>query len=88
MNNHKSHDTQYIAVFDVGKTNKKLLIYDSSLEIVASTYATFEEFQEDAIFYESLRESAAWFLDSLKEMAAQFPIGAVSVSSAIPSDFW
>jgi len=81
MNEQKSHDNQYIAVFDVGKTNKKLLIFDSSFQIVASTYATFDAFQEDALFYESLRESAAWFLESLKEMAAQFPIGAVSVSA-------
>jgi len=36
--NQQSH-VGCIAVFDVGKTNKKVLIYDSDLNIVDSMYA-------------------------------------------------
>ena len=32
-----------IVVFDIGKTNKKLLVYDPDLRLVDSTFAAFPE---------------------------------------------
>ena len=54
-------DRQHIAVFDIGKTNKKLLIFDHRLTLVDSTYETFEEFHKDGYIHEPIEEAVDWF---------------------------
>ena len=71
----------YIAVFDVGKTNKKLLIYDRELNLADSVYAQFDEVAQGGEFHELLGETAAWFLNALADMASRYAIEAVSVSA-------
>jgi L-fuculokinase len=69
-----------IAVFDVGKTNKKLLIYNSDLKIVDSVYIQLEEVPQGTEIHERLAETSEWFLNSLAEMAQRHVIRAVSIS--------
>jgi L-fuculokinase len=70
-----------IAVFDVGKTNKKLIVFDDRLRQVDSAYHTFEEHQQGGVSVEAVREAVEWLYASLAEMAARHDIGAISVST-------
>lgn len=72
---------RHIVVFDVGKTNKKLVVFDSSLRPVHSVFEVFDEVQQDGISYETVEETSLWLLDNLKEIAARFEVGALSVSA-------
>ena len=70
-----------IAVFDVGKTNKKLIIYDRDLKILDSKYIQLEAERQGAESHESVTEAGEWLLDNLSEMAKQYTIKAISVSA-------
>ena len=70
-----------IAVFDVGKTNKKLLIFDRELNILDSAYASVPEIDQDGVLREDMTAIQDWYLQQLKRYAAAFPIRAISVSA-------
>ncbi|MBI9085530.1 MAG: hypothetical protein JEZ11_18175 [Desulfobacterales bacterium] len=72
---------QYIAVLDIGKTNKKLLVFDHRMTLVDSVYETFEEFHQDGFIYEPVQEAMDWFFDRLRDMTEKYDIGAVSVAA-------
>src|ERR1700748_1775511 len=73
-----------IAVFDVGKTNKKLFLFDENYQIVFERSALFKETVDEDGFpsenLESLRQSV---FDSLNEVSSlkQFDIKAVNFSA-------
>ena len=69
------------AVFDVGKTNKKLLIFDSELKILDEAYRVFPEIQRDGVTYDDVEAIEGWFLEQLASFAPRYPIRAVSVST-------
>lgn len=70
-----------IAVFDVGKTNKKLIIYDRDLRILDSRYVQLEAERRGAESHESVTRAGEWLLDNLSEMAKQHTIKAVTISA-------
>ncbi|MBN2224779.1 MAG: carbohydrate kinase [Deltaproteobacteria bacterium] len=70
-----------IAVFDVGKTNKKLLVFNHRLDLVDEAYHTFDQYEKDGVQIEAVEETSAWLIASLKAMALKHDIGAVSVST-------
>ena len=76
-----SQTDKSIAVFDVGKTNKKLIVFNGRLEQVDSAYHTFEEYQEDGVYIEAVQEAVEWLRVSLREMASRHDIGAISIST-------
>jgi len=73
-----------IAIFDVGKTNKKIFLFDEDYHIVYERSARFLETEDEDGFpcenLESLRQSV---LDSLKEVSGlkQFEVKAVNFSA-------
>lgn len=71
----------YIAVVDAGKTNKKVLIYDLSLNCVDSVYKNFDEFEEAGVIYEDLENMTLWIKDQLKIFANKYKIKAISVTT-------
>ncbi|MBD3345778.1 MAG: carbohydrate kinase [Chitinivibrionales bacterium] len=71
----------HIAVIDVGKTNKKVLIFDDSLTIVDSVYENFEEKVEEGIHFEAVEEMTRWFKERLKEFSSKYDIKALSVTT-------
>ncbi len=71
----------YIAVIDVGKTNKKVLVFDQQLSLVDSAYQGFEEYVEDSVHFEDLDGMAAWVFEQLKAFAAKYAIAAISVTT-------
>src|SRR3546814_14381019 len=58
-----------IAVFDIGKTNKKLLLFDKQYQVIHSFSRQFEEItDEDNYPCEDLEAVTAWVLDSWKQL--------------------
>ena len=70
-----------IAVLDVGKTNKKLLIFDEELNVLDSIYKNIPADESGEIHFEMIEEMSEWFLNGLAEMASKHDIGAVSVTT-------
>jgi len=71
----------HIAVFDIGKTNKKLVIFDSDLTILDIEKTNIEEYEVGHIKYDKLDIIEQWFLDQLKKKSATYNIKTVSVSA-------
>lgn len=58
-----------IAVFDIGKTNKKLLLFDEQYNVIHSLSRQFDEIaDEDGYPCENLEEVSAWVLASWKQL--------------------
>ncbi len=74
-------DDYHIAVVDIGKTNKKILIYDRSLQILEQRYQKFEEFQHEGVQHDDVEGLKTWILQTLKSLAGSFNIGVVSVTT-------
>jgi len=70
-----------IAVFDVGKTNKKILLYDTKLQLVKEVYYQFVADESGTVHFERVQASAAWFFDQLKALSARHSIRAVSITT-------
>jgi sugar (pentulose or hexulose) kinase len=61
--------TQVIAVFDIGKTNKKVFLWDTALEIVFEKQQTFAEVvDEDGFACEDLPALKQWIIQSFTEL--------------------
>ena len=69
------------AVLDIGKTNKKLLIYDQELNILEQKKQQIPEITIDGILREDLDQILTWFKDQLRKYAKRYPIHAISISS-------
>ncbi|MGG9963171.1 FGGY-family carbohydrate kinase [Ferruginibacter sp. SUN106] len=76
--------TPVIAIFDVGKTNKKLFLFDEHYRIVYEKTLQFTEtIDEDGDPCENLEALTAWGRDSLKELIelGEFDIKALNFSA-------
>ncbi|MFW6215469.1 MAG: FGGY-family carbohydrate kinase [Alkalispirochaetaceae bacterium] len=70
-----------IAVFDVGKTNKKLLIYSEELELLDSVYRSFPVRVEGGVEVEPIDEVELWLVENLRRFAGAYAIRVVSVTT-------
>ena len=73
-----------IAVFDVGKTNKKLLLFDESLNIVFQDEKVFDEIKDDDGFEcDDIEKLLRWIKNSLAEIVAgdDYDIKAINFST-------
>ncbi|MCC8409162.1 carbohydrate kinase [Mucilaginibacter sp. UR6-1] len=76
--------TPVIAIFDVGKTNKKLFLFDEHYEIVYQTSVQFAEItDEDGDNCEDIKALRRWIFNSLNEVLAlkQYNIKAINFSA-------
>lgn len=71
----------YIAVFDVGKTNKKLMIFDENLHIVDTITEKFDEYIKKGIRFEPIDAINTWFLEGLKNFSSKYKIGCVCATT-------
>ena len=71
----------HIAVFDIGKTNKKLIIFDSALNILDVEKTNIEEYELDQVKHDKLEEIENWFLDQLKNKSSDYNIKVISISA-------
>jgi sugar (pentulose or hexulose) kinase len=74
-----------IAVFDVGMTNKKVMVFDDKLKLLDEAYGTFAPGegraggQEFAVH--NLPQIKEFFLGELARFAAKYPVKAVAVTT-------
>ena len=71
----------YIAVLDIGKTNKKILIYDQNLNMVDSVYKSMPAVPYEELEVENVEEIESWFYDKLKTFSSRFDIRTISIST-------
>lgn len=74
-------DNYCIAVFDLGKTNKKALIYNQDLELIDEEKTIIEEVDENDCRCEDVEAIKKWFIESLKIFSKKHPIKAISISA-------
>ena len=74
-------ENYHIAVFDIGKTNKKLVIYDTNLQILNIEKTKIEEYVIDNISYDNIKGIEGWILDKLKKNSSKYNIKVISISA-------
>jgi L-fuculokinase len=73
-----------VAVFDLGKTNMKVVVFDDAGKVVAERGHPNASLIPDARWpYRRLYTEGAWafLIGALKELGAQFPVEAISISA-------
>ncbi len=73
--------SSHIAVFDIGKTNKKLLVYDENLQLLDTATEHFPEYVDGEVHYERVKEMTEWYLQKLADFSSSYDIGAISVAT-------
>src|SRR6187431_1220570 len=72
-----------IAIFDIGKTNKKCFLLNEQYKIVLERSVQFAEIKdEDGFPCDDVQQLSAWIQDSIKEIMAlaEFEVKAVNFS--------
>jgi len=70
-----------IAVFDVGKTNKKLFIYDETFQQHDSVTKRFEPEEVAGVRAEPVEAMEEWLLEGLARFAKEYPIRVISITT-------
>lgn len=75
-----------LAVFDLGMTNKKLVIYDDRLRQIDAAYRVFQPLTVTTaagarVEAHDLAGMETWFLESLSALARKYPIKALAVTT-------
>lgn len=71
----------HIAVLDIGKTNKKILIFDADLSIVEEKFRRFPEIEENGMLLDDVEGLKAWILETLTQLARTYNIRVISTSA-------
>lgn len=74
-------DNYHIAVLDIGKTNKKILIFDAQLHIVEEVFTRIPEIEEDDILIDDVESLKSWILDTLSDLAKRYQINVIATSA-------
>lgn len=75
---------EVIVVFDIGKTNKKVLLFDKELKVVHQQEQKFEEIKDDDGFEcDDVDQIESWIINSLRELTkdTNYKIKAVNFST-------
>lgn len=73
--------TPVVAVLDIGKTNKKVSLYDGTFQTLASERKPFGVTMRDGLEVEQTDEMLAWFRGVLAQFSREYEIRAISISS-------
>jgi sugar (pentulose or hexulose) kinase len=74
-------ENYHIAVLDIGKTNKKILVYDAGLNLVDEHFKRFPETEADGVLYDDVEGLKSWILETLCVLAKQHNISVISTSA-------
>ncbi len=74
-----------IAALDVGKSNKKVVVYDAQRRRLKAISETIDERIDRGLLCEPAEQTAHWHLANLKALSAGHVIRAISVSAHIGS---
>jgi L-fuculokinase len=70
-----------IAVLDIGKTNKKVALYNEKMELVQLKSESFPSIAYEDVRIEQVEEIESWFLSILKEAVRQYQITCISITT-------
>ncbi|MGL1890718.1 MAG: FGGY family carbohydrate kinase [Spirochaetaceae bacterium] len=70
-----------IAVLDIGKTNKKIVIYDDKLRQIDSIYSSIPTVNHGELDVENVKEIERWFYENLKVFSKKYNIKSISIST-------
>ena len=73
-----------IAIFDIGKTNKKILLYNKHLEVVYSSSINFKEVVDDDNFpCDDIESIEKWIKEEIKtiQLKNEFTIARILLES-------
>lgn len=70
-----------ILVFDIGKTNKKIMIYDQNLELKDESYKSFDEYEEGDVILEDIENASKWLIEQIKTFTSKYNIKAISITT-------
>ncbi|HUX39973.1 MAG TPA: FGGY family carbohydrate kinase [Rectinemataceae bacterium] len=70
-----------IAVIDIGMTNKKVSVYDSSFRILETLSRSFAPLMVAGLETHDLEGMESWFLERLADFGKRHDIGAISVTT-------
>jgi len=70
-----------IAVLDIGKTNKKVFIYDQEFRLLDQSFASFPADETGPVHLERIEEHCDWFLGRLRKLSQLFDIQVISVTT-------
>ncbi len=70
-----------VAVLDIGKTNKKLLVFDPQLSVVHQSSRRIDTRTHEGLDLEDIAAIDAWMLEELRDAAGKFPIRAITVAT-------
>ncbi len=73
-------ENYHIAVLDIGKTNKKILIFDQKLKCVDEQYTRIPEIIKDGVEYDDVNALKSWILDALSSFSKQYNIKVIATS--------
>lgn len=73
--------TPVVAVLDVGKTNKKLALYDRQFNVVASERTVIEPGLFNGIEVEDTGALLGWFQDALKRHTGTYGVRSIAIST-------
>lgn len=69
------------AVLDIGKTNKKILLFDKALKVRAQVTKNFDPLPFESIRIEDTEGLVSWLATEFKKLASEHDIKAVSVTT-------
>jgi L-fuculokinase len=72
---------QVTAVLDIGKTNKKIALYNSSMKLVHISTQSFPSLPFEDVRVEQVEAIESWFLGSLKNLSQAYSITSISITT-------
>ena len=73
--------TAAVAVLDVGKTNKKVRLYDRAFNVLAEERTTIEPYELDGLEVEDTQALLSWFREALKRLTPDYAIRAIAITT-------
>jgi len=70
-----------VAVLDVGKTNKKVSVYDRQFQVLAEERTTIQSKECNGLEVEDTETLLSWFHSSLKKLSAGFDIRILAITT-------
>ena len=70
-----------VAVLDIGKTNKKVALYDEEMNPIAVRKRKIETYVQDGLDIEDIETVVDWFLQQLGELGKEYEIRSIAVTT-------
>lgn len=71
----------HIAVLDIGKTNKKILIYDQDLKLLEEKFIRIPEIEREDVLYDDIDSLKSWILSTFLSFSSKYNIKVISTSA-------